>query len=57
MTLIRAIEDRENVQSAFHSDLHLPLASMVSRMTIGLVLKGIIFNNIPVILIFISQNI
>lgn len=57
MTLIQAIEDGENVQSASHSDLHLPSASIVSRLTIDFVLKGIIFNNIPVILIFISRNI
>lgn len=57
MTLIQAIEEGENVQSASHSDLHLPLASIVSRMTIDLVLKEIIFNNIPVMLIFFSRNI
>lgn len=51
MTLIQAIGDRENVQSASYSSLHLPLSSVVSHMTIALVLKGIIFNNIPVILI------
>lgn len=47
---------RANVQSASRSDLHLPFVSKASRMTIALVLKGIMLNNIPVILIFLRPK-
>lgn len=53
---VRGAGVRANVQSASRSDLHLPFVSKASRMIIALVLKGIILNNIPVILIFISSR-
>lgn len=56
MAFSRGVGAGENVQSTSYSDLHLPFVSKVSRMTIALVLKGIILNNIPVTLIFISRR-
>lgn len=53
---VRGAGARANVQSASRSDLHSQFVSKASRMTIALVLKGIIRNNIPVILIFISSR-
>lgn len=56
MAFVRGAGARANVQSASRSDLHLPFVSKASRMTMASGLKGIILNNVPVVLIFISSR-